>query len=135
MHLEVTESAYADDTLQIIEMVKALRKAGFIIEMDDFGSGYSSLNLIKVLPVDVLKIDGEFFKRNKMTAKDKAVISTIFRLARDLKLKTVAEGIETEEQMEFVTECGCDMIQGYYFYKPMPIAEFESLIEEQNRQK
>ena len=135
IELELTETMFFDNLDRLLGIINDLHSHGFQISIDDFGSGYSSLNLIKVLPVDVLKIDGEFFKRNKMTAKDKAVISTIFRLARDLKLKTVAEGIETEEQMEFVTECGCDMIQGYYFYKPMPIAEFESLIEEQNRQK
>ena len=131
IELELTETMFFDNLDRLLGIITDLHSRGFQISIDDFGSGYSSLNLIKVLPVDVLKIDGEFFKQNEMNDKDKAVISTIFRLAKELRLKTVAEGIETAEQVEFVTQCGCDMIQGYYYYKPMPIAEFEKLVENQ----
>ncbi|MGN0642477.1 MAG: EAL domain-containing protein [Huintestinicola sp.] len=128
IELELTETMFLENLDKMLGVIGSLRLRGFEISIDDFGSGYSSLNLIKTLPVDSLKIDSGFFKKNVLMQKDKAVISAIFSLAAALDLHTIAEGIETEEQVKFVTECSCDMIQGYYYYKPMDFDSFRKLI-------
>ena len=104
-----------------------------MISMDDFGAGYSTLNFMKSLPVDIIKIDGGFFMKNKMDDKNKAVISAIMQLSNNLHFKTVSEGVETDEQVEFIKEQGGKYVQGYYFYKPMPPEEFEGLLEEKRK--
>ena len=126
LHLEITESAYTEDPGQIIETVSHLRELGFVIEMDDFGSGYSSLNLIQSIPVDTLKIDKVFFKDKTMELdRLKAVVGGIIRMSHSLSMVTVAEGVEYREQVEMLKQEGCDYIQGYIFDKPMNIASFE----------
>ena len=131
IELEITESMLSENLNKLVEIMTQLKSSGFRISVDDFGSGYSSLNLITLLPFDTLKIDGGFFLRNKLTEKNKTVISTVVTLAKSLSLETVSEGVETQEQVEFLRKLGCDTIQGYYYYKPMSGAEFEKLISEQ----
>lgn len=131
IELEITESMLTENMNKLIDTMKTLKDAGFRISVDDFGSGYSSLNLITVLPFHTLKIDGGFFLRNELTEKNKKVISSIVELAKGLNCSTVSEGVETDEQVEFLRRIGCDMIQGYYYYKPMPAKDFEELVKNQ----
>ncbi len=128
--LEVTESAYTEDSAQIIEMVKSLREAGFRIEMDDFGSGYSSLNMISLLPIDALKLDMQFIRNAFKEQKDTRLLDVVIRLAESLEVPTIAEGVETAEQMFTLKAMGCDIVQGYYFSRPLPAAEFERFLLE-----
>jgi diguanylate cyclase (GGDEF)-like protein len=128
IEIEITESIFLDGIDRLCELMLKLRDKGYLISIDDFGSGYSSLNLLKKLPVDIIKIDKEFFMANTMDEKDKIVITNIINLAKGLGLKVIAEGVETLEQARFLRECNCDMVQGYFFYKPMPLEDFENLI-------
>lgn len=128
IELEVTESAFFDDKDILVETVKQLRAYGFHVSMDDFGAGYSSLNSLKDIPLDVLKLDGEFF-RGDDDGRGEIVVKEAIQLARSLDMRVVAEGIERKEQVDFLARQGCDMIQGFYFAKPMPIAEFEEKVE------
>ena len=128
IELEITESVFFQDTNRLIDMITKLKDMGYVISMDDFGSGYSTLNFLKTLPVDVIKIDGGFFMRNEMDKKSKAIISAIMQLTENLEFKTVSEGVETQEQIDFIKSQGGKCVQGYYFYKPLPVNEFEKLI-------
>lgn len=128
IELEITESLLTENINKLVEVMTRLKATGFRISVDDFGSGYSSLNLITLLPFDTLKIDGGFFLKNELTDKNKKVISSVVTLAKSLNLETVSEGVETVEQVKFLRGLGCDMIQGYYYFKPMPSADFEKLI-------
>lgn len=129
IELEITESIFFEDTERLVEMVKQLKAMGYIISMDDFGAGFSTLSLMKTLPVDVVKIDGGFFLDNELDAKNKAVIAAIMQLSENLEFETVSEGVETKEQVDFIREQGGRCVQGYYFYKPMPAEEFEKLLK------
>lgn len=124
LYLEITESAYSDEPKLIIDRVTELSEKGFIIEMDDFGSGYSSLGMVTSLPVDVLKIDMAFVKHMLTNEKDSKMVEIIIEIANFLKLKTVAEGVENEEQLQALKKMGCDIIQGFYMSKPIPVEEF-----------
>ncbi|MBO5637886.1 MAG: EAL domain-containing protein [Acidaminococcaceae bacterium] len=126
--LEITESAYTSDSAQIIEKVRRLRKLGFRIEMDDFGSGYSSLNMLSTLPIDALKLDMKFIRTAFSGRKDTRMIELIIDIADYLSVPVIAEGVETEEQMETLKKLGCQVIQGYYFSKPVPPEVFEKFI-------
>lgn len=128
IELEITESMLTENMSRLLDAMTQLKEAGFRISVDDFGSGYSSLNLITLLPFDTLKIDGGFFLRNELTEKNKKVITSIVELAKNLNLSTVSEGVETDEQVGFLKDLGCDIIQGYYYYKPMPVVSFEKLL-------
>ena len=131
IELEVTESAFFDDKDILIETVKQLKAYGFRVSMDDFGAGYSSLNSLKDIPLDVLKLDGEFFQGDDDgNRRGEIVVKEAIQLAKNLDMHVVAEGIEKKEQVEFLARQGCDMIQGFYFAKPMPIEEFEKKVEE-----
>ena len=131
IELEVTESAFFDDKEILVETVKQLKAYGFHVSMDDFGAGYSSLNTLKDIPLDVLKLDGEFFRGDEEgIRRGEIVVSEAIRLARSLDMSIVAEGIEKKEQVDFLARQGCDMIQGFYFAKPMPVEEFEKKVEE-----
>ena len=130
LHLEVTESAYAEDAEQIIETVKRLRSMGFLVEMDDFGTGYSSLNMLSTLPIDVLKLDMKFINSAFGQEKDIHMLEIILEIARHLSAPVVAEGVETEEQMKALREIGCDMVQGYLFSPPVPPEKFEPFLQE-----
>lgn len=128
IELELTESAFFDDKQVLLNTVHELQAKGFYVSMDDFGSGYSSLNSLKDLPLDVVKLDGEFFNKTGDWARSETVIKDTINMAKHLEMKIVAEGIETEEQVKFLNEIGCDLIQGYYFAKPMPVNDFEKLM-------
>jgi len=125
IELELTESAFFDDKPVLIETVRKLKEYGFIVSMDDFGAGFSSLNSLKELPIDVLKIDADFFKDTGSVDRGLLIVSEVIDLGKKLDMKIVAEGIENREQVNFLAEQECDLIQGYYFAKPMPIEEFE----------
>lgn len=125
IELELTESAFFDDKYVLIDTVNQLRHNGFIVSMDDFGAGYSSLNSLKELTIDVLKIDADFFRGIDSVDKGMLIVSEVINLAKKLNMKIVAEGIERKEQVDFLTAQDCDLIQGYYFAKPMSIEEFE----------
>ncbi len=129
--LEITESAYAEDTEQVVQVVDRLRDQGFKIEMDDFGSGYSSLNMLTELPIDVLKLDMRFIKNMHTDKKAHKLIELIMEIAEFLQVGVVAEGVEFEEQFKLLKEAGCDVIQGFYFSKPLPANEFEKLLKEE----
>ena len=126
--LEVTESAYMDDSELIIEKVKKLREYGFRIEMDDFGSGYSSLNMITTLPIDALKMDMHFIRTAFSERGNTRMLEIALDISRFLGVPMIAEGVETEQQMLALKEMGCDIVQGYFFAKPMPSEEFESYL-------
>ena len=129
LHLEITESAYTETPQQIIDTARYLRNLGFVIEMDDFGSGYSSLNMRDQLPIDTLKLDGRFIQGEMEKPADKGILQFIMSLARWMDINIVAEGVETKDQLERLKEIGCDCAQGYYFAKPMPVTEFETLLK------
>jgi diguanylate cyclase (GGDEF)-like protein len=131
LKLEVTESAYTDNSEQMIELINCLRARGFEIEMDDFGSGYSSLNMLSYMPIDVLKMDMQFVRNITQSEKDFRLVQVVLDIARYLKVPVVAEGVETREQLDMLKSAGCDLVQGYYFSRPMPPAEFEALIEKE----
>ncbi|WP_079699508.1 EAL domain-containing protein [Provencibacterium massiliense] len=130
LHLEITESAYTENPGQIIATVNRLRELGFVIEMDDFGSGYSSLNMLNKMPLDILKLDMNFIQSETAKPADQGILRFIMDLARWMNLSVVAEGVETKTQLERLREIGGDYVQGYYFARPMPKAEFEVLLLE-----
>ncbi len=125
LKLEITESAIINDLKQHVSLVEKLQKAGFEVEMDDFGSAYSSFNMLKDICVDVLKIDMKFLGNTENKERSHAILRSIINLSKALHMKTIAEGVETEEQLEFLKSAGCDIYQGYLFSKPMSIAAFE----------
>ncbi len=130
LELELTESAYTDNPQQIIEITKELQSKGFKILMDDFGSGYSSLNMLKELPVDVLKVDLKFLDSGGDTGRGGNILNSIIRMAKWMRMPVVVEGVETKAQADFLRTIGCNYIQGYYFSKPMPVADFEKLLSQ-----
>lgn len=127
--LEITESAYADNSQQIVDTVSDLRTRGFKIEMDDFGSGYSSLNMLTSLPIDALKLDMQFIRKICIDKKSLQLVKIMMEIARLLEVPVIAEGVETKQQLDLLKELGCDIIQGYYFSKPLPPEEFRIHIE------
>ncbi len=131
LHLELTESAFSDSAERIQDAVKYLHKAGFTILLDDFGSGYSSLNVLKDVDLDVLKIDMKFFSKGGTQEKGAKIIEAVIKMAEALDMTVIAEGVEDKEQVEFLTKLGCDYIQGYYFAKPMPEEQYKKLINEE----
>lgn len=132
IYLEITESAYVRDADQIVDRVKELRGHGFFIEMDDFGSGYSSLNMISELPIDALKLDMMFIRNAFDKSGDTRMISIVIDIADYLGVPVIAEGVETEEQYLALKKLGCTIIQGYYFSKPVPAEEFERFLVEKD---
>ncbi|MBR5049900.1 MAG: EAL domain-containing protein [Desulfovibrio sp.] len=134
LHLEITESAYTQDSKQIVETVEKLRELGFKIEMDDFGTGYSSLNMISSLPIDVLKLDMLFIRTAFGKRKDTRMLQFIIDIGDYLGVPVIAEGVENEEQLNALKAMGCDIVQGYYFSKPVPAEEFARFIEARTAQ-
>ena len=130
MNLEVTESAYTQDSEQIITTVNRLRRLGFRIEMDDFGTGYSSLNMISTLPIDALKMDMQFIRTAFNDGGDTKMLEVIIDIAEHLSIPVIAEGVETHEQMLALRDMGCDYVQGYYFSRPVPADEYEKFVIE-----
>lgn len=127
LKLEITESAIAMDFDRHLELIGKLRSIGFVVEMDDFGSGYSSLNMLKDINVDVLKIDMAFLRKGNDEEKSKKILKMIISLSKQLGMQVVTEGVEKEEQVQFLTEMGCDVFQGYYFNKPLDVETFEKI--------
>ena len=128
LYLEITESAYTQDSEQIIETVNSLRELGFRIEMDDFGTGYSSLNMISSLPIDALKLDMQFIRAAFAEKRDTRLLELIIDVADYLDVPVIAEGVETEEQLNALKAMGCDLVQGYYFSRPVPAEEYEAFV-------
>lgn len=131
LHFEVTESAYTQNPAQIIAAASSLRDMGFKIEMDDFGSGYSSLNMLSELPIDILKLDMRFLQHGSSYSQDgkRNILSFIISLSKWLQLPTVAEGVETREEVDMLKSMGCDYIQGFYYSKPIPADDFEEYMK------
>ena len=128
LKLEVTESAYTGNADQVIRVVENLRRKGYVVEMDDFGSGYSSLNMLKALPVDVLKLDLKFLDDKNETGRGGNILNSVVRMAKWMHLPVVVEGVETRQQVDFLRTIGCDYIQGYYFSRPIPVEDYEHLL-------
>ncbi len=128
LNLELTESIYTEHLSVIQESIANLHQHGFIVMMDDFGSGYSSLNILKDVEFDVLKIDMRFFGDSAIKGRKENIIASVIRMAKWLRVPTIAEGVETKEQVDFLGEMGCEFVQGYYFAKPMPVCEYIKLI-------
>lgn len=125
LKLEITESALMNDPERQFALVAKLQEYGFHVEIDDFGSGYSSLNMLKNLKADVLKIDMGFLRSTGEPEREKAILDTIISLAKQLKMEVITEGVELEEQMIYLANAGCDIFQGFYFDRPIPVEEFE----------
>ncbi|MFC1836493.1 EAL domain-containing protein [Thermodesulfobacteriota bacterium] len=128
LDLEITESALMQDKDSAVEILRDLKRIGVGMSIDDFGTGYSSLNHLKRFPVDKLKIDRSFVEDIPGNADDQAIVKAIIAVGHSMKLKVLAEGVETDEQLEFLKENGCDEVQGYYYSKPIPEREFSRLV-------
>lgn len=127
LRIEITESVMMNDADQKMKVIDNLKVEGFIVEMDDFGSGYSSFNLFKDMSVDVLKIDMMFLAKSKDIEKARKIVRHIISMTKDLGIVSLTEGVETENDYKELREMGCDLFQGYYFSKPIPIEDFEKL--------
>lgn len=125
LEVELTESAFNGLDDQAMSILKQLQEHGFLVSMDDFGSGYSSLNLLRTMPINVLKLDREFINEQQNTKEALGIVSCIVEMAHLMNLQVICEGIETIEQLHLLKEIGCDFGQGYYFAKPMPLQEFQ----------
>lgn len=130
LELELTETIFLDHTELAINAMSELRSLGFRVSIDDFGAGYSSLNLLKDMQTDVIKLDKEFFGKGEMRREEKVIVSNIINMAKQLNMKVLSEGVETKMQSDFLREMSCDMAQGYFYARPMPIKEFEKMIQE-----
>lgn len=128
LHLEITETAYTEDTEQLIEMVTSLKSKGFDIEMDDFGAGYSSLNMLEQLPISILKLDMGFVRSLNLEKAKGSTMDFVIRLANHRGFPVIAEGVETEEQAVVLRDLGCEFAQGYLFAKPMKVTDFEAFV-------
>lgn len=134
LQVEITESAYTEDYNMIRDVVDDLRKAGFTVFMDDFGSGYSSLNMLKDVNVDVIKIDTKFLDMDEYSQnRGRGILETIVRMARLMQLRVIAEGVEKKEQADFLKNIGCIYGQGYYYYRPLPVEKFEVLLLDEDK--
>ena len=129
LEFELTETAMLDHLEQTTEIIKQLRGYGISFALDDFGSGYASLNYLRYLPIDLVKIDRDFIRNMFDNQHDTLIVKTIIDLAHNMGLQVVGEGIETVEQYEYLKQCGCDIGQGYYFSRPVPAAELDTLLK------
>ena len=129
LHLEITESAYAENPAKIVNTVDELRKLGFVVEMDNFGSGYSSLNMLSHMKVDVLKLDMQMVRNETSKPAGQSILKDVISMAHRMLLSVVAEGVESREQVERLQAVGCDYVQGYYFAEPMTAPEYEELLK------
>ena len=113
------------DTRKVIRLVNKLRQYGFKVEMDDFGSGYSSLNMLKDIKMDTIKLDMGFLRKTQNNERSMSIVRNVIQLSKKLGMEVVTEGVETVEQVEALTDMGCDVFQGYYFAKPMSVWDYE----------
>lgn len=134
LRLEVTETAFANSTEQIVNIVRRLLDYGFIVEIDDFGSGYSSLNTLKDVPANILKLDMKFLENTENAKRGGNILESIVRMARWLGMSVIAEGVETVLQADFLKSIGCNYVQGYLYAKPMPLDEYEALVLRSKRE-
>ena len=125
IEIELTESLFYNDLNSLNELVNQIHEAGLSCSIDDFGSGYSSLNMLKDVKVDALKLDRVFFSSTENDQRGKDVVQSVIKLAQALDLHTISEGVEDRDQVDFLKEMNCDLIQGFVFAKPMPVPEFE----------
>ncbi len=132
IRLEITESAFSKSTTQITEKITQLIDLGFTVEIDDFGSGYSSLNTLKDVPASILKLDMKFFENTSNTQRSGNIIESVVRMAKWLGMSVIAEGVEEKEQADYLKSIGCYYIQGYFYAKPMPVTEYEKLLDSCN---
>lgn len=130
LHLEITETAYMKDLDRMIRVIESLQRKGFVVEMDDFGSGYSSLAALKNIPFDVIKLDMEFLQESEINEKARQILSSVIEMLQKIRLPVIVEGVEYEAQAELLNRLGCDYMQGYYFGKPTDRDEFEKLLTE-----
>jgi len=126
IEIEITESAFIEDQSALIELMREIKRRGFLVSIDDFGTGYSSLSMLTELPADIVKLDKEFL-RHSDSEISKGMLNNVIRLIKDNRMDVICEGVEIEEQAEFLAKAGCDMGQGFYFSRPVPITEFEKL--------
>jgi len=131
LDIELTESLFMGDVTHAIEMLHALKALGVTLSLDDFGTGYSSLSYLSRFPIDVLKIDRSFVASITRDSNDASIVASIIALAHELKLSVIAEGVETQEQLDYLRRHGCDHMQGYFFSPPLPAAEFEHMLRKQ----
>ena len=130
--VEITESAYVSDTAIVRETARRLREMGLLVLMDDFGSGYSSLNMLRSLNVDIIKLDAQFLRiQDQEERKGISILESIINMTRNMHLPIIVEGVETQEQINFLSDLGCRYMQGYYFHRPMPVREFEEMIRDE----
>jgi len=127
LEIELTESLFMSDVGVAVELLHTMKALGVKLSIDDFGTGYSSLSYLSRFPIDVLKIDRSFVAAITRDSNDAAIVASIINLAHNLKLAVIAEGVETADQLDYLRSHGCDQMQGYYFSKPLPAAEFEAL--------
>ncbi len=130
LEIEITESVFLRDNNELVAVVDKLHQYGFTVSIDDFGSGYSALNMLKDIPVNVIKIDKEFLRMSADDVRGKKVIKNIIAMCKDLKLDVITEGVETEEQIKLLTSCGCEIAQGFYYSKPLPMEDFDQYSSE-----
>lgn len=129
IEMEITESIFSDEDRAAIKLMYDLKKRNFTLSMDDFGSGYSSLNLLRELPIDTLKIDKGFLETTDESVRSRVIVEEIISMATKINIKTICEGVETEQQRDFLKQAGCDMAQGFFYARPMPLEEFEELLD------
>ena len=127
IEIELTESLFYNEMSMLKELINKIHAAGMLCSIDDFGSGYSSLNMLKDVKVDALKLDRVFFKEAEDNQRGKSIINSVLHLAQSLNLRTISEGVEIRSQVDFLKEMDCDYIQGYVFAKPMPVTDFEQI--------
>ena len=128
LRVEVTETAYMDNPQQLITEIDKLRNNGLLVEMDDFGSGYSSLNMLKDVPIQVLKTDLKFLDGSGIEARKERILDSIIGMAHQMGMLVIAEGVETKEQADYLLQLKCEHMQGYYFSRPVPVEEFEKMV-------
>ena len=135
LRIEITETVMMTEAESRMAILKKFRENGFIVEMDDFGSGYSSLNQLKDMPLDVLKIDMKFLSKAEDNQRAETILRNVLRLSSDLGLFSLTEGVETEDQYNMLNKMGCNLFQGYYFAKPMSVHDYEKLCDSQIQSK
>ena len=128
VEIELTESLMMDNKERLLKAMNDIKNAGFTISVDDFGSGFSSLSLLKDIPANVIKLDKEFLNTEGENKKEKVIINSVINMAKELDLTTVAEGVEDQSQSDLLKSMGCDIVQGFFYARPMPEEQYESLL-------
>lgn len=128
LRVEITESAYMDNPQKLISEINSLSDCGFVVEMDDFGSGYSSLNMLKEIPLNVLKTDLKFLTGTGIEGRKERILDSVIKMAHQMGMSIIAEGVETKEQADRLLQLDCECMQGYHFSRPIPVHDFESLV-------